>query len=325
MKREEKTVQFGNFNVTFEDKNNIEQPMLNYFLDIVYPAFTAGIKRGKKDPVYSFLNVRVREISGELVLIGDFVKDTRYDIYSQIKGNQLESVREEVITAPFSRFMIFLINHRMVLVKNESKSPDLRSFNSTVEFVLHEFVKKENEKIKMENSENMDFLPIPLVHIVGLPKTYDSLEEELSKLKKIKSVTFRLFPLNNDINSLQALDCVRELLMEETDASRASLTLNSPKSSSGVAKVVSESEGLSKINIIGETLEREEVKIKEEDIARTMKLRYDNSLMSYSDERLYNYVKESPVELKTSKENESVYKRLVNFIKEKLSIGVDDE
>ena len=113
--------------------------------------------------------------------------------------------------------------------------------------------------------------------------------------------------------------------MEETDASRASLTLNSPKSSSGVAKVVSESEGLSKINIIGETLEREEVKIKEEDIARTMKLRYDNSLMSYSDERLYNYVKESPVELKTSKENESVYKRLVNFIKEKLSIGVDDE
>ena len=152
MKREEKTVQFGNFNVTFEDKNNIEQPMLNYFLDIVYPAFTAGIKRGKKDPVYSFLNVRVREISGELVLIGDFVKDTRYDIYSQIKGNQLESVREEVITAPFSRFMIFLINHRMVLVKNESKSPDLRSFNSTVEFVLHEFVKKENEKIKMENS-----------------------------------------------------------------------------------------------------------------------------------------------------------------------------
>ena len=134
----------------------------------------------------------------------------------------------------------------------------------------------------------MDFLPIPLVHIVGLPKTYDSLEEELSKLKKIKSVTFRLFPLNNDINSLQALDCVRELLMEETDASRASLTLNSPKSSSGVAKVVSESEGLSKINIIGETLEREEVKIKEEDIARTMKLRYDNSLMSYSYERLYN-------------------------------------
>ena len=57
MKREEKTVQFGNFNVTFEDKNNIEQPMLNHFLDIVYPAFTSGIKRGKKDPVYSFLNV----------------------------------------------------------------------------------------------------------------------------------------------------------------------------------------------------------------------------------------------------------------------------
>lgn len=325
MKREEKTVQFGNFNITFKDKNNIEQPMLNYFLDIVYPAFMSEIKRGKTDPIYSFLNVRVKEISGELVLIGDFVKDTRYDIYSQIKGNQLESVREEVITAPFSRFMIFLINHRMVLVKNESKSPDLRSFNSTVEVVMHEFVKKENEKIKMEKPENMDFLPIPLVHIVGLPKTYDSLEEELSKLRKIKSVTFRLFPLNNDINPLKVFDCVRESLMEETDASRASLTLNSPKSSSGVAKVVSESEGLSKINIIGETLEREEVKIKEEDIARTMKLKYDNSLMFYSDERLYKYVKESPVEFKTSEENKSIYKRMVNFIKEKLSIGVDDE
>ena len=200
MKREEKTVQIGNFNVTFKDKNNEEQPMLNHFLDIVYPALTSGIKRGKKDPIYSFLNVRVREISGELVLVGDFVKDTRYDIYSQVKGNQLESVREEVITAPFSRFMIFLINHRMVLVKNESKSPDLRSFNSTVEFVVHEFVKKENEKIKMENPMNINFLPIPLVHIVGLPKTYNSLVEELSKLKKIKRVTFRLFPLNNERN-----------------------------------------------------------------------------------------------------------------------------
>ena len=272
MKREEKTVQFGNFNITFKDKNNIEQPMLNYFLDIVYPAFMSEIKRGKTDPIYSFLNVRVKEISGELVLIGDFVKDTRYDIYSQIKGNQLESVREEVITAPFSRFMIFLINHRMVLVKNESKSPDLRSFNSTVEVVMHEFVKKENEKIKMEKPENMDFLPIPLVHIVGLPKTYDSLEEELSKLRKIKSVTFRLFPLNNDINPLKVFDCVRESFM-----------------------------------------------------ARTMKLKYDNSLMFYSDERLYKYVKESPVEFKTSEENKSIYKRMVNFIKEKLSIGVDDE
>lgn len=54
MKREEKTVQFGNFNVTFEDKNNIEQPMLNHFLDIVYPAFTSGIKRGKKIPYIVF-------------------------------------------------------------------------------------------------------------------------------------------------------------------------------------------------------------------------------------------------------------------------------
>ena len=123
--------------------------------------------------------------------------------------------------------MIFLINHRMVLVKNESKSPDLRSFNSTVEFVVHEFVKKENEKIKMENPMNINFLPIPLVHIVGLPKTYNSLVEELSKLKKIKRVTFRLFPLNNDIDALSALDCIRESLMGETDASRASLTLNS--------------------------------------------------------------------------------------------------
>ena len=172
---------------------------------------------------------------------------------------------------------------------------------------------------------NINFLPIPLVHIVGLPKTYNSLVEELSKLKKIKRVTFRLFPLNNDIDALSALDCIRESLMGETDASRASLTLNSPKSSSGVAKVVSESEGLSKINIIGETSEREEVKIKEEDIARTMKLKYNNSLMYYSDESLYHYVKESPVELKTSKENESTYKRMVNFIKEKLSIGADDE
>lgn len=319
MRNKGKVVQYGNFNVTFEDENGKEQPMLTRFEDIIYPAFMSGIKRGKTDPIFSLLNVELKEINGEIVLVGDFIKNTKYDVFSQVKGEQLESVRREVITAPFSRFVIFLVNHRMVLVKNESKSPDIRSFNSTVEYILDEYVRTINEKISKEKQE-INYLPFAIVNIIGLPKNAAELKHELLKLKKIKTATFRLFPLNNDIDTASATKYLREVYLGKTDTKNASITLRSPQSKTGLANLISETQGLAKINIVGETDDKSEVRIKEEDISTKTILPYENNLIDYPDEKLVKYVEDGPIEFKTSKENKKIYDQFKDILKRNFSL-----
>jgi len=43
---EEKSMQFANFNITFGQN---DEPMLSHFEDVLFPAFTSGYIRGKKD------------------------------------------------------------------------------------------------------------------------------------------------------------------------------------------------------------------------------------------------------------------------------------
>ena len=58
MENQVKTVYYANFNITFGDDN---EPMLTHFIDIIYPAFQAGYKRGKEDerPNFYFTGVNL--------------------------------------------------------------------------------------------------------------------------------------------------------------------------------------------------------------------------------------------------------------------------
>ena len=51
-----KNLQVANFNVVFGDK---EEPMLNYFDDIVYPALISGIVKKTKDGKYLIKDVEI--------------------------------------------------------------------------------------------------------------------------------------------------------------------------------------------------------------------------------------------------------------------------
>ena len=65
----EKIMYFANFNITF---GKAEEPMLMHFLDIIYPAFIAGYKRGEAEARTHFYisGVEVKEYAGEFVLTG---------------------------------------------------------------------------------------------------------------------------------------------------------------------------------------------------------------------------------------------------------------
>lgn len=74
---------------------------------------------------------------------------------------------------------MFLKNHRMVLVRNETASPDTRSFQSTVRDILNQYVRNANR----ERSER-DKLPIAIANIVDIPLK-DSIADVLKNVNKV--------------------------------------------------------------------------------------------------------------------------------------------
>lgn len=128
---DEKSMQFANFNITFGEN---DAPMLKHFSDIIFPAFSGDYIRGKRDsvPRYFFAGVEIKEVDNEYVMVGNFIKETQYKVVTTVQEGVLASTPADVPTAPYSRFIVFLKNHRMVLVRNETASPDTRSFQSTV-------------------------------------------------------------------------------------------------------------------------------------------------------------------------------------------------
>ena len=120
----------ANVNVVFGEQ---EEPMVYHIDDIIIPALTSGIFResGKKTR-FLFNDVSLRHFSGEYVICGLLIKDTILEIQSEYDDEVgLIETDKSMQSAPYSLFMIYLKNHRMVLVKNQKGSPDIRSFKST--------------------------------------------------------------------------------------------------------------------------------------------------------------------------------------------------
>lgn len=161
-----KSVEVANFNVVFLEKQD-EAPLLKYFDKILIPALKSGIKKENGDTKYLFTDIEIREdIKHGYVLTGNIVKKTIIEIKSDLDVNEnLIEKDDKYSAAPFSAFVIYLKNHRMLFVKNQKGSPTIKNFSSTIKYVLSEYVRRYNKKQK--NKE--DFLPYPVVNIVGIP------------------------------------------------------------------------------------------------------------------------------------------------------------
>lgn len=143
-------------------------------------------------------------------------------------------------SAPYSLFMIYLKNHRMVLVKNQKGSPDIRSFKSTFSAVMNIYVSLENKHRKEENAEML--LRPKNIAVTGI-KTRQSIKEVLKDVEKIEQVTMKFFPLNGewDMNPLMGeIDNVRKNLKSKTGR----MIFNSPEDVDAVAEYIEKSEGL---------------------------------------------------------------------------------
>ncbi len=296
---DEKNMQFANFNITFGENDS---PMLEHFEDIIFPALTSGLIRGKEEqlPYYSFDNVKIREIDGEYVLVGNYIKSTKYEVKTTITDGTLVSSPADVPTAPYSRFIVFLKNHRMVLVRNETNSPDIRSFRKTACEILMKYIRKANCSHSEENK-----LPRAIVHIVDIPLK-DSIEKALRGVSKVNQLRLRFFPLNNDLDPFPLAQAMKND-MRKVGSKTGNLIFNSPGSKQGIKDVIEATGGMAVATLQITDSDGKKQRIKEDAFSSAVKVEYDGDLNASGDAYLIAQAKKDDIITITSDENMNLY------------------
>ncbi len=308
---DEKTMQFANFNITFGAQ---DAAMLEHFFDVIFPAMTSGYVRGKANelPQYYFDNVCIRNFDNEFVLVGNYVKSTTYRVITTVQDGTLVSSPANVPTAPYSRFIVFLKNHRMILVKNESNSPDIRSFQKTFRDILNKYTKEQNNIAGLEHK-----LPFAVVHIVDIPFT-DTIDEVLRDVDKINWMKLRFFPLNNDLDPLPLMRAVREE-MRSVGSKTGNLIFNSPDSKDGVKCVINSTGGLAVATLKVTDADGETRKIKAECFSSNANIEYEGNVDANGDAYIIAQAQKNEAMVQTSPENESLYLRVKDRLRSLLN------
>lgn len=231
-----KTSTLANFNCTFGEEN---KPMLTYFKEIIYPAFKSKIVRKVYDDEYFFDDIKIKEVEqNRYALIGLLVKKTKLEVRTEYDYNKgITFTHKFYDSAPISIFTIFLDNHRMLYTTNQKGSPNIKSFSATVKDVFREYIKTYNED-KQDNEK----VPYPMISIVNLPSE-KNIKEKLRDVKKIRTLTFKLFHPNGDFNISDTYDGMLEQL-EEVGSTNGKFTINSPTKFSNVAQMITDTRGL---------------------------------------------------------------------------------
>lgn len=261
--------QVANFNVVFGED---ERPMLNHFDDIVYPAMTSGIIKNNKHEDDYFLN-EVEVITNkkeDAVLIGRIIKRTTLEIYSDLneKGDLIEK-DERYSSAPYSTFVIYLRNHRMLFVPNQKGSPTLVNFRSTVSYILKKYIDDNN----YNNDKKM---PYALVNIIGVP-SITSIGELLKSVKKINSLTLKFYPLNGDIDFSDMFGIMTTELRKSVESKTGQVVLNSPKSVNGVVNVLKQAGGTIEPVIKATTSENSVIRICDYQMTEKYEMKFDEN------------------------------------------------
>ena len=319
--KNEKKVSVANFNVVFMTDNE-ERPLLDFFDIILMPALKSGITRHQGNNTYLLMDIEVKtDEYDDYVLTGLIVKSTILEVKSMFDeyGNLVE--RDDVYpTAPFSTFVIYLKNHRMILVENQKGSPSLDNFRSTVKYMLDTYIARENHR-RVECNEEQ--LPIPLVSIVGIPPK-GGMIAALKKVEKISTLTLRFYPLNGDgdLELSGIMSGVTKELRRKIGSDRGSLTYRSPKNINGVIEIVEAAEGTLEPIVVAKYPGRKgDSTIKYSEVSDRRKMYIPEGERNNELANMIKQGKEIDSINYTSEENDKIYlrnqKKIIPFIRNK--------
>ncbi len=239
----QKNIYFANFNLTFGDGENTEG-MLKHFHDVIYPALTSDLVLRSKELGYTFSDVKLIQYkeaeTTKYALAGNLIKLMVYKRETSYAGGEIFKNPASLASEPYSRFVIFLENHRMVLVKNENHSPNIISFQSAVKAIIKMYVRSVNKELrrKRKNGEDVVFAQAPAVNIVDMPTNAD-IDAMFKKIEKITSFRMTFHPLNNEKPKLSFFDMAQNVV-KGSGSKTANFTVNNPTNLSAVKEIYTE-------------------------------------------------------------------------------------
>lgn len=315
MKDKTKKVTVANFNTVFLDENNgdNEMPLLECFDTIVMPALRSGITRKVGDDEYIIMNISVSETkNGDYVLTGYIVKKTILERFSDLdrEGNLIE-LDDKYSAAPYSLFVIYLKNHRMIFVENQKGSPRLSSFRSTIKYIIDTYVKRKNAN----GGEDADKLPTPLVSVIGIP-AQNNIEKELNGIKKIDELQLRFFPLNGDgdISFENEISALSNGLRKNLGANNGKIIINSPKKIDSVIELITRVKGTIEPVIKVTDANGAKKTIKNDKISENIKLKIDGAnLQEELDQSISAGLDIDSINV-ISNDNEEIYNKFITKI-----------
>lgn len=305
---EVKKLSIANFNITYGQDN---EPMLTHFHNILYPAFCNEQKVRTSKNVSYFSDVELKLINSEYVLTGNLIRETHYRVRTIVVDNELVSSPNSVPTAPYSRFLIYLKSHRMILVKNEGQSPNLKSFQAVLRKVVERYIREVNRE---RDKADLPLFPNALINIVNMPLP-DSIDETIKEFAKIKSINLRFFPLNNDIDPAPMLEYVRAA-MNSVDSKTGNLTFNSPKSANGISGLFRDSigSGIASATVTGEKEDGTKVKITDNQLGSELQIPSSGNLSGDDDKRIADYCMKRNYLPEASEDNAALYGEALNIL-----------
>lgn len=240
---ESKQMYIADINAVF-GKN--EEPLIRYIDSIVLPALTGNIVASSSEKThYYFENVSVREICGEYVLSGLLIKDTILEVKSEYTPTGgLKKTDKHLQSSPYSIFLIYLKNHRMMLVKNQNGSPDTRAFSFAFRTVVDKYIRNQNDLIR-ESEDEKTFLPYVRVKVAGI-KTAASIAEALKDVEKITELTLKFYPLNSEWDYGNVFGDIDSKIRKVIGSEKGRMIFPSPANIEGVASVIESTEAMAK-------------------------------------------------------------------------------
>ncbi len=285
--------------------------MLTHFQDILYPAFCNEQKVRTSKNVSYFSDVELKLINSEYVLTGNLIRETYYRVRTIVVDNELVPSPSSVPTAPYSRFIIYLKSHRMILIKNEGHSPNLKSFQAVLRKVVDRYTREANRE---RDKTGLPQLPNALINIVNMPLP-DSIDETINEFAKIKSINLRFLVLNNDIDPGPILACVRSA-MNSVDSKTGNLTFNSPKSAKGISDLFQDSiaSGVASATVTGEKSDGTKVKITDNQLGSELQIPSTGNLSGDDDKRIADYCMKRNYLPEASEDNAAFYYKALNIL-----------
>lgn len=299
-----KKASIANFNVVFLDGKS-EKPLLDYIDTVVFPALNKGYIRDTDNASYRFLDVKIEKSNfGEYILKGLLVKKTVLEVKSDLDVNgELIPLDDKYSTAPYSVFVVYLKNHRMMFAENQKGSPTLQNFTSSVRFCINKYVREENILRKEKNEK---LLPIPIINVTGL-LLRENIENVLKDVEKINLLTLRFYPLNGDNDYTGLLGGLAKDLRQFVDSNNGEVQLKSPKNKTNIIKLLEETDGTVKPILNVTYADKKKSRITDAEISENMQIEIDTENAKEGIEQIANAGYGIKRLQNTSESNQNIY------------------